>query len=231
MSSISQNWPILRDRIARAAHSVGRVSEEIEVIAVSKTRTAEEVEVAHRCGLTTVGENRVQEAEEKKVLVSAPLSWHMIGHLQSNKAGKAVQLFDVVQSVDRFSLAQALDRRARAIDRRIEVMLQVNTADSASQSGAHPDELVELAGRVAELPSLKICGLMTIGAHSDDEHAVRASFARLRVLKDNVQTAEIANVSMRHLSMGMSGDFEWAIAEGSTMLRLGTALFGARDVI
>ncbi len=231
MSSISQNWPILRDRIARAAHSVGRVSEEIEVIAVSKTRTAEEVEVAHRCGLTTVGENRVQEAEEKKVLVGAPLSWHMIGHLQSNKAGKAVQLFDVVQSVDRFSLAQALDRRARAIDRRIEVMLQVNTADSASQSGAHPDELVELAGRVAELPSLKICGLMTIGAHSDDEHAVRASFARLRVLKDNVQTAEIANVSMRHLSMGMSGDFEWAIAEGSTMLRLGTALFGARDVI
>ena len=230
MSSISQNWPILRDRIARAAHSVGRVSEEIEVIAVSKTRTAEEVEVAHRCGLTTVGENRVQEAEEKKVLVSAPLSWHMIGHLQSNKAGKAVQLFDVVQSVDRFSLAQALDRRARAVDRRIEVMLQVNTADSASQSGAHPDELVELAGRVAELPSLKICGLMTIGANSDDEHAVRASFARLRFLKDSVQAAEITNISMRHLSMGMSGDFEWAIAEGSTMLRLGTALFGARDV-
>lgn len=230
MNSISQNWPILRDRIAQAAHSVGRVSEEIEVIAVSKTRTAQEVEVAHRCGLTTVGENRVQEAEEKKMLVSAPLSWHMIGHLQSNKAGKAVQLFDVVQSVDRFSLAQALDRRARAVDRRIEVMLQVNTADSASQSGAHPDELVELAGRVAELPSLKICGLMTIGANSDDEHAVRASFARLRFLKDSVQAAEIANISMQHLSMGMSGDFEWAIAEGSTMLRLGTALFGARDV-
>ena len=230
MNFISQNWPILRDRIAQAAHSVGRVSEEIEVIAVSKTRTAQEVEVAHRCGLTTVGENRVQEAEEKKVLVSAPLSWHMIGHLQSNKAGKAVQLFDVVQSVDRFSLAQALDRRARAVDRRIKVMLQVNTADSASQSGAHPDELVELAGRVAELPSLKICGLMTIGANSDDEHAVRASFARLRFLKDSVQAAEITNISMRHLSMGMSGDFEWAIAEGSTMLRLGTALFGARDV-
>ena len=231
MSSISQNWPILRDRIARAAHSVGRASEEVEVIAVSKTRTAQEVEAAQRCGLALVGENRVQETEEKKAQVSAPLSWHMIGHLQSNKAGKAVQLFDVVQSVDRFSLAQALDRRARAIDRRIEVMLQVNTADSASQSGAHPGQVVELAGRVAELPSLKICGLMTIGAHSDDEHAVRASFARLRVLKDSLQAAEIANISMRHLSMGMSGDFEWAIAEGSTMLRLGTALFGARDVV
>ena len=229
MSSISQNWPILRDRIARAAHSVGRVSEEIEVIAVSKTRTAEEVEVAHRCGLTLVGENRVQEAEEKKVLVSAPLSWHMIGHLQSNKAGKAVQLFDVVQSVDRFSLAQALDRRARAIDRRIEVMLQVNTADSESQSGAHPDELVELAGRVAELPSLKICGLMTIGAHSDDEHAVRASFARLRVLKDSLQAAEIANISMRHLSMGMSSDFASAIENGSNMLRIGQEIFGERS--
>ena len=231
MSSINQNWLILRDRIARAAHSVGRSSEEIEVIAVSKTRTAQEVEAAHRCGLNTVGENRVQEAEEKKALVSAPLSWHMIGHLQSNKAGKAVQSFDVVQSVDRFSLAQALDRRARAIDRRIEVMLQVNTADNASQSGAHPGQVVELAGRVAELPSLKICGLMTIGAHSDDEHTVRASFARLRILKDSVQAAKIANISMRHLSMGMSGDFEWAIAEGSTMLRLGTALFGERDVV
>ena len=155
----------------------------------------------------------------------------MIGHLQSNKAGKAAQLFDVVQSVDRFSLAQALNRRARAVDRQIAVMLQVNTADSANQSGVRPDQLVELAGRVAELSSLKVCGLMTIGAHSDDEHTVRASFARLRVLKDNVQAAGIANTSMRHLSMGMSGDFEWAIAEGSTMLRLGTALFGARDVI
>ena len=108
---------------------------------------------------------------------------------------------------------------------------RVNTADSANQSGVRPDQLVELAGRVAELSSLKVCGLMTIGAHSDDEHTVRASFARLRVLKDNVQAAGIANTSMRHLSMGMSGDFEWAIAEGSTMLRLGTALFGARDVI
>ena len=227
MNSISQNWPILRDRIEQAAHSAGRASDDIEVIAVSKTRTAQEVEAAHRCGLTLVGENRVQEAEGKKAQVAAPLSWHMIGHLQSNKANKAVQLFDVVQSVDRFSLAQALDRRAQAVGRQIEVMLQVNTADSASQSGAHPDQVVELAGRVAELPSLEICGLMTIGAHSDDEHTVRASFARLRGLGESVD-ADIEKVSIRHLSMGMSGDFEWAIAEGSTMLRLGTALFGAR---
>jgi len=197
-------------------------------LAESKPRSAEEIEAAQQCGLTIVGENRVQEAEEKKAAVGVSLSWHMIGHLQSNKAGKVVELFDVVQSVDRLSLAQALARRAEAVGRRLDILLQVNTAGTASQSGADPERTVDLVGQVADLPALHIRGLMTIGAHSEDERLVRASFARLRRLAEAVEAAGMDGVEMRDLSMGMSGDFEWAIAEGSTMVRLGTALFGVR---
>ena len=228
MNSIRENWLVLRDRIARAAEGAGRRGGDIEVIAVSKTRSAEEIEAAQQCGLTIVGENRVQEAEEKKAAVGVSLSWHMIGHLQSNKAGKVVELFDVVQSVDRLSLAQALARRAEAVGRRLDILLQVNTAGTASQSGADPERTVDLVGQVAGLPALHIRGLMTIGAHSEDERLVRASFARLRRLAEAVEAAGMDGVEMRDLSMGMSGDFEWAIAEGSTMVRLGTALFGVR---
>jgi pyridoxal phosphate enzyme (YggS family) len=228
MNSIRENWLVLRDRIARAAEGAGRRGDDIEVIAVSKTRSAEEIEAAQQCGLTIVGENRVQEAEEKKAAVGVSLSWHMIGHLQSNKAGKVVELFDVVQSVDRLSLAQALARRAEAVGRRLDILLQVNTAGTASQSGADPERTVDLVGQVADLPALHIRGLMTIGAHSEDERLVRASFARLRSLGEAVEAAGMDGVEMRDLSMGMSGDFEWAIAEGSTMVRLGTALFGVR---
>lgn len=228
MNSIRENWLVLRDRIARAAEGAGRRGDDIEVIAVSKTRSAEEIEAAQQCGLTIVGENRVQEAEEKKAAVGVSLSWHMIGHLQSNKAGKVVELFDVVQSVDRLSLAQALARRAEAAGRRLDILLQVNTAGTASQSGADPERTVDLVGQVADLPALHIRGLMTIGAHSEDERLVRASFARLRRLAEAVEAAGMDGVEMRDLSMGMSGDFEWAIAEGSTMVRLGAALFGVR---
>lgn len=228
MNSIRENWLVLRDRIARAAEGAGRRGGDIEVIAVSKTRSAEEIEAAQQCGLTIVGENRVQEAEEKKAAVGVSLSWHMIGHLQSNKAGKVVELFDVVQSVDRLSLAQVLARRAEAVGRRLDILLQVNTAGTASQSGADPERTVDLVGQVADLPALHIRGLMTIGAHSEDERLVRASFARLRRLAEAVEAAGMDGVEMRDLSMGMSGDFEWAIAEGSTMVRLGTALFGVR---
>lgn len=229
MDSIRENWLVLRERIARAADAVGRQSSDIAVVAVSKTRSAAEIDVACACGLRMVGENRVQEAEGKKAAVESAVSWHMIGHLQSNKVGKVVELFDLVQSVDRLSLAQALARRAEGAGRSLDILLQVNTAGSASQSGADPDRVLELAEQVVALSGLRICGLMTIGAHSTDERMVRASFARLRQLGEEVEAAGLAGVQMRHLSMGMSGDFEWAIAEGSNLLRLGTALFGARS--
>ena len=228
MEHIRENWLVLAERIARAAEGVGRAADAIEVVAVSKTRSAAEVEAACRCGLRLLGENRVQETEEKKPAVGAEANWHLIGHLQSNKAGKAVELFDMVQSVDRLSLARALARRAEAAGRRLDVLLQINTAGSASQAGAAPAQAVDLAGQVAELPSLQVRGLMTIGAHTTDEAIVRASFARLRLLRENIVQAGL-QVRMDYLSMGMSGDFEWAIAEGANLLRLGTAIFGARN--
>ena len=228
MEHIRENWLVLTERIARAAEGVGRAADAIEVVAVSKTRSAAEVEAACRCGLRLLGENRVQETEEKKPAVGAEANWHLIGHLQSNKAGKAVELFDMVQSVDRLSLARALARRAEAAGRRLDVLLQINTAGSASQAGAAPAQAVDLAGQVAELPSLQVRGLMTIGAHTTDEAIVRASFARLRLLREDIVQAGL-QVRMDYLSMGMSGDFEWAIAEGANLLRLGTAIFGARN--
>jgi PLP dependent protein len=228
MEHIRENWLVLAERIARAAEGVGRAADAIEVVAVSKTRSAAEVEAACRCGLRLLGENRVQETEEKKPAVGAEANWHLIGHLQSNKAGKAVELFDMVQSVDRLSLARALARRAEAAGRRLDVLLQINTAGSASQAGAAPAQAVDLAGQVAELPSLQVRGLMTIGAHTTDEAIVRASFARLRLLREDIVQAGL-QVRMDYLSMGMSGDFEWAIAEGANLLRLGTAIFGARN--
>lgn len=228
MEHIRKNCLLVAERIARAAERAERAADAIEVVAVSKTRSAEETEAALRCGLHLLGENRVQEAEEKKPAVSAEASWHMIGHLQSNKAGKAVELFAMVQSVDRLSLARALARRAEAAGRRLDVLLQVNTAGSESQSGAAPEEVVDLAGQVAELPSLQVRGLMTIGAHAEEEALVRASFARLRLLSEDIVRSELG-VRMDYLSMGMSGDFEWAIAEGANLLRLGTAIFGARS--
>lgn len=228
MEHIRKNWLLLAERIERAAERVDRAADAVEVVAVSKTRSAAEVEAACRCGLRLLGENRVQETEEKRPDVGAEANWHMIGHLQSNKAGKAVELFDMVQSVDRMSLARALSRRAEAAGRRLDILLQVNTAGSESQSGAAPEEVVDLAGQVAELPSLQVRGLMTIGAHAAEEALVRASFARLRLLGEDINRSELG-VRMDYLSMGMSGDFEWAIAEGANLLRLGTAIFGARS--
>ena len=230
MDHIRKNWQLLRERIAQAATRAGRDPDAIEVVAVSKTRSAGEVEAAYECGLRMAGENRIQEAMAKRPLVAAPFSWHMIGHLQTNKAGQAVECFDLVQSVDSERLAQALDRRAERAGRVLDVLLQVNTSDSESQSGIAPGELVDLVEVLAPLAHLRIRGLMTIGAHSDDEALVRGCFRTLRELSEEVAAGGWGDdgVSMDYLSMGMSGDFELAIEEGANLLRLGTAIFGSR---
>ena len=228
MDRIRDNWELLRTRIERAAERSGRAASAIEVVAVSKTRSASEIEAAYACGLRLVGENRIQEAAVKRPQVAAPLAWHFVGHLQTNKAGRAVELFDFVQSVDSARLARALSRRAEQAGRTIEVLLQVNTADSLGQGGVAPDQLVDLVAALAPLPHLRIRGLMTIAAHSEDEATVRGCFQTLRELGEKVAECEFAGVSMDYLSMGMSGDFELAIAEGANLLRLGTAIFGPR---
>lgn len=229
METIQKNWETLQERLARAAERVGRNPREITVVAVTKTRTPAEIEAVFRSGIHIVGENRIQEAEAKKDQVAVAAQWHLVGHLQTNKAPKAVALFDMVQSVDSLRIAEALNVRAARAGRVLDILVQVNTSGAAHQAGASPHELQDLVAQLAALyPHLRIQGLMTIGALSEDESAVRSCFARLRGLRDQLVAASIDKVEMKYLSMGMSGDFELAIAEGANMLRLGTLLFGPR---
>ena len=227
--SIEQNWSNLITRIDRIAGKTGRSVKDIQVVAVSKTRSSDEIEVAQKCGINIVGENRVQEAEKKKSSTSCLLSWHMIGRVQSNKAGKVVELFDMVQSVDKKSLANTLNRKAEALGRQIDILVQINTTGVLNQAGVLPDYAQDLICQIAEESKfLRVRGLMTIAPNSDDEALVRRSFITVRSLAEKVAVLTSPKVSMDYLSMGMSNDFEWAIEEGANMLRLGTAIFGQR---
>jgi pyridoxal phosphate enzyme (YggS family) len=226
MELIDRNWTSLKDRIARACDRAQRDPDEVRVIAVGKTRTADEIKAALDCGLDIVGENRVQEAEIKASALEASVSWHLIGHLQRNKAKKAAALFEMVQSVDSLRLAQALDLQARELNKSQPVLLQVNTSGEESKFGAAAGAARSLAEGAAECANLSVRGLMTIGAHTDDESEIRDSFRTLRETAEEL--GEISGIEMSILSMGMSGDFEVAISEGANMIRLGTALFGSR---
>jgi len=229
MDQILHNWRRLEERIARAAELADRVPAEVEVVAITKTRSAAAVEAAIRAGLRHVGENKIQEAEAKKAGVDAAARWHFVGHLQTNKAGKAVTLFDLVQSVDSARLATALDRRAAGARRCLDILIQVNTSGAAQQHGISSEELMPLAEEIAALSHLRLRGLMTIAEDCEKASQVRSCFSRLRQLGERLAATRIDGVEMRYLSMGMSADFELAIAEGANLVRLGTAIFGPRD--
>ncbi len=222
MNPIARNWEEVRRRVAEAAERSGRRPDEVELVVVTKGRTPEEVAAALEAGVTDVGENRVQEAGPKKEALETPARWHLVGGLQRNKAGRAVEVFDMVQSVDSLRLAEALSRRAATAGRTTEVLLQVNTAGAEHQGGVDPGDLPALAETAATLEGLRVRGLMTIAAHSGEEERVRACFRYLRDLGRRLPS------SMTTLSMGMSGDYEMAIEEGATMIRVGTAVFGPR---
>ena len=226
MNPIARNWEDVGRRVAEAAERAGRGPDQVQVVVVTKGRSVQEVAAALEAGVTDVGESRVQEAGPKRRAVEAPARWHLVGRLQRNKAGTAVELFDVVQSVDTFRLAEALSRRACGAGRTADVLLQVNTAGAEHQGGADPADLPTLAEEAAALEGIRVRGLMTIAAHSEDEVKVRACFRRLRDLGRSL--AESTPAEMTTLSMGMSGDYEMAIEEGSTMIRVGTAVFGPR---
>lgn len=226
MEQIEKNWTALRARINLACEQARRDPDEIEVVAVGKTRTADEIRAVAERGLTVVGENRVQEADGKIAVLSEGIIWHLIGHLQRNKAKRAVALFEMIQSVDSLRVARALDLQAGEVQKTQDVLLQVNTSGEQSKFGVSPTAANELAAGVANLNNLKVRGLMTIGAHSENKSKIRASFRGLREVRE--QLREMPGVDMSILSMGMSGDFELAISEGANMIRLGTALFGPR---
>lgn len=217
-------------RIRAAAKSAGRASEEISLIAVSKTHPPDVLLRAIEAGVRDLGENRVQEAESKiEEIGRGRVRWHLIGHLQANKARRAVQLFDVIHSLDSPSLARRLDRLCREESRdALPVLIQIDLAGEVTKSGISEAELPELVSTVNSCERLKLIGLMTVPPFFDDTELVRPYFRRLRLVRDSLKTQGCFDEEIGALSMGMSHDFEVAIQEGATMVRVGTAIFGER---
>ncbi len=228
---LAENITQVRDCIATTAAKVGRDPTEITLVAVSKTKPLELVEMAYNLGVTDFGENRVQEALSKITQFHPPqLRWHLIGHLQSNKAAKVVGAFACIHSVDSLHLAQYLDRKAAEQHMRVEVLLQVNIAEEASKEGMSPDAAPEIARQIAGLANVEIAGLMTVAPLVDDPEEARPVFRALRVLRDNLR-ATVTGSDWRHLSMGMTHDYPIAIEEGATIVRVGRAIFGQRPPV
>lgn len=227
-SPVAAHYRSLMAAIAAAAKRVDRDPETVRLVGASKTVAVDRLRPAVSAGLAILGENYLQEAREKINALELPVSWHFIGHLQSNKALAAVRLFDLIHSVDRPSLAQALDSAAAKINKVQDILLEVNLAQEDSKSGVKPDELESLLRICANLPHLQVRGLMTMPPWFSDPEQVRPYFRALRRTRDRLQAFNLPGVDLAELSMGMSGDFEVAIAEGATLVRIGTALFGVR---
>jgi len=220
MDEIRTNIERVRERMARAAERAGRRAEDVLLVGVSKTVDAERIRRAVAAGLPALGENRVQEAEEKIAALGRPVPWHLVGHLQTNKVRDALELFDLIHSLDRLELATELDKRARVRGRAVDALVEVNVGAEASKGGVAPDRVGELLDAVAALPHVKVRGLMAIPPEAPEPDTARAWFRALRKLGERHGLAQ--------LSMGMSGDFEVAIEEGATVVRVGTAIFGPR---
>jgi len=225
---VKENIEEIWNRIDEAARKVGRKREEIELVAVSKGVSAEKIREAVHSGIKIVGESRVQEAEVKhqELRDIEGLEWHLVGHLQRNKAKRAHLLFDLIQSVDKIELLRELEHKAMDMKKLQRVLLQVNISEEETKSGFSPDQVLNMAKEVSEFSYLQIEGLMGIASLADDEDRIRTSFRRLRELFDEIKREDLPNFKMRYLSMGMSQDFELAIEEGSNMIRIGRAIFG-----
>jgi pyridoxal phosphate enzyme (YggS family) len=229
---ISENIAAVHERVAAAARRAGRRPEEIGLMAVSKTHPAERIRETYAAGLRLFGENRVQEFAGKAGALAdlAGADWHMIGHLQTNKAGKTVELFSAVDSVDSLKLAEKLDAAARALSKKLSVLIEINVGGEAAKSGLAPDsrELDELLRSAPRFETLEFRGLMTVPPFTDDPERARPYFRVLRDLRDTIAARKFPAIGMDVLSMGMSHDFEVAIEEESTCVRVGTAIFGER---
>ncbi|MDH7504455.1 MAG: YggS family pyridoxal phosphate-dependent enzyme [Verrucomicrobiota bacterium] len=224
--SLADNLKALQDRIANACARAGRDPASVALVAVSKGHPPETVCAAADLGVTVFGENRVQEAKAKIPLCPGRLKWHMVGHLQTNKVRDALALFDMIHSVDSLHLATEINKAAERLSRFVPILLEVNVAGESTKYGYNPDKLLAELPMLNALPRLEIRGLMTMAPWTPDPERVRPVFRRLRELKGKCE--EVLGAPMEHLSMGMSGDFEVAIEEGATMVRIGTALFGER---
>jgi pyridoxal phosphate enzyme (YggS family) len=224
--SIAENVEQIRERIARACEKSGRPAESVTLVAVSKTFDAQAIREAASCGLTEFGENFVQEFRDKRTELDAlKLNWHFIGHLQRNKVKDVVGSVAIIEAVDSLRLAEEISKRSQSLGCVTDVLLEVNTTGEQSKFGAKPEEVIELAGKFSTLEGIRLQGLMTIGLFGPTPDASRPAFALLRKMRDDLASN---GVTLPHLSMGMSGDYEAGIAEGSTIVRIGTAIFGKR---
>jgi pyridoxal phosphate enzyme (YggS family) len=226
---ISDNINTIRERISRACARAGRSPSDVTLIAVAKTFPSAAVQEAVDAGVADVGENYVQELlAKRRDLAGAAVRWHFIGHLQSNKARNIAEWIHMIHAVDSAALAVEIDRRAAKAGRIIECLMEVNTTGEGTKFGAAPGQVATLVKSLASCDSISLAGLMTIGPFLPDPEGSRPMFRRLRELKDEIGSLGQTNVTMRHLSMGMTGDFEVAIDEGATLIRIGTAIFGPR---
>ncbi|MCL2025421.1 MAG: YggS family pyridoxal phosphate-dependent enzyme [Leptospirales bacterium] len=225
--NIRENYNLLENLVAGAALRSGREPESVRIIAVSKTFSYEKVQNAIDAGIFLFGENKVQEAKSKIPSLSGNFAFHMVGHLQSNKARDAVKFFDLIHSIDSQSTAERVNAEANKIGKIQKILIQVNPLEETTKNGAKPDEAVRLTEKCLTMENIELLGFMNIGPLSDDMALIRRSFVKTRKILE--RTNNLFKTSMKELSMGMSGDFEMAIEEGATMVRIGSLIFGERN--
>jgi pyridoxal phosphate enzyme (YggS family) len=226
--SVADNIKKLHARIAETCARSGRNPAEIELVAVTKRVDMARIEQAVESGVRILGENKVQEAWQKYRQSALNVRWHMIGHLQTNKVKRVLQFADMIQSVDSLRLAQEIDLQAQRLAKTVDILIQVNTSGESSKFGLSPDDTDRTIGAISELPNVRIRGMMTIATFTSDKSLVRSCFRSLREIRDKIAQKNYSRVDMRELSMGMTDDFEFAIEEGGTILRIGRLIFGER---
>lgn len=229
MTRIKDNVQSVLETIRQTAVHAGRAPDDITLIAVSKKKDVSTVRAGIDSGIRHLGENYIQEAVEKiTALEKEKVSWHFIGHLQSNKARFAVPLFDLIHSVDSVKLAKEINRQAQKIGKTQKILIQVNIGEEETKAGARADQVIELARQISPFESVSVQGLMCMPPFFTDPEEARPFFRHLARIRDELRSRDIRNISMRHLSMGMSNDFTVAVEEGATLVRVGTAIFGER---
>jgi len=237
LSDIKNNIIKVRERIAQAAKRSGRTPESIQLVAVSKTVPVEKIIAVVDAGITDIGENRVQEATQKHQIIyedeskgsfHESVKWHLVGHLQRNKVKQALEIFDMIHSVDSVRLMDEIEKRAAQMDKIVDALVEVNTSAEETKYGIKPEEVVDFMKQASQYDHLKVKGLMTIGIFAEDPEVTRPCFQQLRNLRDEVANLNLPNIEMKYLSMGMTNDFEVAIEEGTDIVRIGTAIFGSR---
>jgi PLP dependent protein len=233
--SVSENIAALRERIDAAARRAGRSAADIALMGVTKTHSADRIREAYAAGLRLFGENRVQEFSGKAAALAdlSDAEWHMIGHLQTNKVGKSAELFGAIDSIDSVKLAEKLNSAARSLGKKLGVLIEINIGGESAKSGIAPDSrgLEDLLLAAPRFEALEFRGFMTVPPFADDPESARPYFRKLRELRDTIAARRLPAINVNVLSMGMSHDFEIAIAEGSTCVRIGTAIFGERTTV